>query len=308
MRPVKVIVLLLLCAGVSITGCKNDLNVPPGASVAQIIASDPNKDSLLYHALKRTGYLQFVSSSPNLTLFAPNNEAFVAAGYPTYAAIDAANLTDLTYIIGYHLAGRALAPNKIPANGQLQTLNNYIFTSNTAKGIFINGIALSTTYEAAANGVIYRLNKLLTPPAQTLQQIIDTDNNLSFFAKAVKTDTSLIIFSSLTSFNTALVPVNQAFKDAGLADEAAVAALGVDSLDKLIKYHIIEKQHLLTTDFINGTRYLNMRDSAIYTSVGTEATFLKAYPKGQSILIPFVKKDSIAINGVIHYIDQLLKP
>lgn len=306
MRPVKLIVLVLLCTIASITGCKNDLTAPPGASVAQSISGDTSR-SLLYYALERTGYLELASTSPNITLFAPDNNAFRAEGIFTNEDVDALDLTALKYVIGYHLAGRSLPVNKIPANGQLQTLSNYIFTSNTAKGIFINATALPSNYEAAANGVVYKISGLLVPPTQTLQQLINADTSLTFFNKAIAKDT-LVIFNSLTTFYTVLAPVNNAFRAVNLNSIEAVEALSRDSLGKIIRYHVISNSHLLTTDFVKDAQYKNMRDSLLITVTDPAPQFVAGYPKGQTRFIDFIKKDSIAINGVIHRVDELLIP
>jgi uncharacterized surface protein with fasciclin (FAS1) repeats len=311
MKLIKVIFLFLLFSYAGITGCKkSNLEEPPGASVTQVIANDPTY-SLLYYALQRTGYLSFTSTTPNITLFAPSNAAFTTFGLPDKAAIDAKDLDTLKYYIGYHLSGRAISASKILASGQLETLSNYIFTSRDSTGnLFLNASPIPTSYTGAANGIIYPVTRVLEPPTQTLQQLIAADTSLSLFARAVAKDT-LTIFSDLTTLYTLFAPVNNAFREWNINTIAQVDALGKDSLDKLIKYHVISSSHILTTDFVNAAKIKNLRDSILVTGKPPLSSALAIYAPYQGArykAIPFLKKDSIAVNGVIYRIGTLLIP
>ena len=306
MKLAKVVFLFLFFSVISLVSCKKTgVEEPPGASVAQIITGDANY-TLLYHALERTGYLKFIGTTPNVTLFAPSNAAFISSGLTSEAIIDAVNLQYLQEVIGYHLAGRALPTSKIVAQGQLEMLYNYILTSNTISGVFINGVPLQSNYIAAANGVVYPLTRMLEPPSKTLQMMIDTDTTVSLFAHAVKRD-SITIFTPATAFTfyTVFAPTNAAFRERNIFDTNQVNALGKARLDTLIKRHTISSSHLLTTDFVTGAFIKTMSDSSLSTWVGPPAYLAVPFPR-QSKDVPIVKKDSIAINGVKHSIDTLL--
>jgi uncharacterized surface protein with fasciclin (FAS1) repeats len=193
----------------------------------------------------------------------------------------------------------------------LETLSNYIFTSNTTSGLYINTIPLPTNYTAAANGIIYPLTRVLEPPFQTLQELISADTSLTLFARAIEKDTTLTIFSSLTALYTLFAPVNNAFRQRNINTTAQIDALGVDSLDKIIKYHVISGSHLLSTDFINANKITTMGDSILVTGTvrpsSTEPYLIAPY-QDLNFAINFSKKDSIAVNGVIYRIGKLLAP
>jgi uncharacterized surface protein with fasciclin (FAS1) repeats len=311
MKLIKVVFFFLLFSGLGITGCKKGgLEEPPGITVLQIITTD-SKYTLLNYALQRTGYRNLLATTPNITLFAPSDAAFTAAGLATTADIDALNIDFLKYFIGYHLSGRSVPTSKILANGRLETLSNYIFTSSNTTGLFINAIPLPVNYTAAANGVIYPLTSVLQPPTNTLQGLINSDTSLSLFARAIAKDSlAIALVSDLTNLYTLFAPVNNAFRARNIYTNSEIDALGKEALDTLIKHHLISSSHILSTDFINGNRIKNMRDSSLYTGVAVDA-------KGPYLIVPyqstttpvyFLKKDSIAVNGTIYRIEKLLSP
>jgi uncharacterized surface protein with fasciclin (FAS1) repeats len=87
--------------------------LPAAPTLASAVAASSN---LTYFAtaLNTSGQMAILnSSSTPVTVFAPGNSAFIAAGYPTIASIQAASPAALTAIIRAHVvpATNALAPN-----------------------------------------------------------------------------------------------------------------------------------------------------------------------------------------------------
>lgn len=107
------------------------------------------------------------------TLFAPTNEAFIAAGIttlPNQATLDAV----LTYhVIGSEVRAAQLPANTAPANSEITTLGGKFYLSNRgANGVFINGTTRVTTTDIVAdNGVVHVINRTLMPPLQTVGAI-----------------------------------------------------------------------------------------------------------------------------------------
>ncbi len=138
-------------------------------SAAQLIASDT---SLAYfaEALKHTG-LNIIPASGWNTLLAPVDSAFIAAGYPTLASIDNADIAALTNILQYHiLPGQYFTGSFIGLTtvATLQGSNiNIAFSNGAAQftGTSDTSAAIITTPNrvAASNIVLHNINGLLMP-------------------------------------------------------------------------------------------------------------------------------------------------
>ncbi|BAV07647.1 Uncaracterized surface protein containing fasciclin (FAS1) repeats [Filimonas lacunae] len=307
--------LLVMIAGIAcISSCKNKFATPPNESIAQLI--DANSDySILDSALVRTGYKSILSTSPSLTLFAPNNAAFAAAGY-TLDSIKTMDTARLNKLIGYHLIGEALTPGNIKAQSRLQTLNGqYIYTSHTAiYGSRVNGLPIENSYIAASNGIIHAISQLLVSPTKTLQQFLEADTTLSLYRAALNMATDTItVFNTTVSYHTLFAPVNNAFRQAGLGTVTALsAALTTDSILKLVNHHYISATLWQTGDFIYNTQVTTASDSLIIlnTEENSSNKQLGVYVRNRPALffVPFLTKDSFATNGIIHKVDTLFWP
>lgn len=110
-----------------------------------------------------------MSDATAFTIFAPTNQAFVAAGFSTTAAIGAADPATLAKILLYHVVpGRLFTPNLV--SGTLMTANNTAFRVDANTDIKItstkNGSQSATVTKAnvlATNGVIHVIDRVLIP-------------------------------------------------------------------------------------------------------------------------------------------------
>jgi uncharacterized surface protein with fasciclin (FAS1) repeats len=135
---------------------------------------------LFIEALSQTGVsLKLLGSSGSLTLFAPNDAAFVALGAPynTIASIKSLNtaqLTTLKNILLYHiLPDRYYSPSFKSASVNT-LLTGKSLTINIDSGVKITGIAANNTANVvtlkangynvtALNGVLHTIDKVLLP-------------------------------------------------------------------------------------------------------------------------------------------------
>ena len=148
----------------------------PSGTIASIVSGLADADSLftiLRAALVATGLDQTLAASDPNTVFAPTDDAFIAAGFADFAALDAATTDDeLTDILLYHvIAGRNLTVDL--SSGRTFTL---LGPSGMAQGIDIEAsssavaldIAIETTSDTevinimATNGVIHIIDDVLT--------------------------------------------------------------------------------------------------------------------------------------------------
>ena len=94
---------LLFSAATLFTSCKKDEPVVPTVkNIAETVASDPNF-SLLNQAVTKAGLASALSSG-SLTVFAPDNAAFAAAGI-TSTTINTLTATQVADLLKYHVVG-----------------------------------------------------------------------------------------------------------------------------------------------------------------------------------------------------------
>lgn len=149
-------------------------------SVGNVLTTIQNNPKLTYltAALRRVGstnptlqtLLTNTSPSNTITIFAPNDDAFRAAGYETLAAIETANVQTLANTLLYHMASGVVFTDQLQT-GTIGTLYNNTKLRMTVKinEITIRGnknttVAVIRTPDlAATNGVVHIIDQVLLP-------------------------------------------------------------------------------------------------------------------------------------------------
>ncbi len=157
------------------------LLIPPMGNIVETAKSKPSL-SFLVVAIERasqgnTNLAEVLSDSNLNTVFAPTNEAFIAANYADIAAVKAADPATLSNILLYHvLPGRVFSTNfglDISLNpttlqgSKISITPAGIYGQLTAsvKGFNNNASATVTAIDVVAtNGVMHIIDKLLLPP------------------------------------------------------------------------------------------------------------------------------------------------
>src|SRR5664279_3699194 len=94
-------ILFIFVIGLTASSCKKEHKKGP-KSIYGTIANDPNY-SFLTAAVNKAGLMSALNddSKPALTLFAPTNDAFIAAGFNTAADLTSVPDSTLTAILLY---------------------------------------------------------------------------------------------------------------------------------------------------------------------------------------------------------------
>lgn len=147
--------------------------MPPAGNLVKVAQENSNLTYLVAAVLRAsegtTNVAQVLSSEGPYTVFAPTNQAFINAGFPTIASIQAADPNTLASILTYHVvAARAFSTDL--SNGQnLTTLNGgtvkiALGTSATVKGNKNDSPAtIASVNIMANNGVVHVIDKVLLP-------------------------------------------------------------------------------------------------------------------------------------------------
>jgi transforming growth factor-beta-induced protein len=161
----------------------------PGSSLntLQTIAANPN---LTYMAAAIAVTSQFATTEPandmsgylsntNLgkvsTLYAPTNAAFIAAGYPTIASINAAAPLTIVNLIKHHILSQRLSSGSFVNNDTATTLyfntlsNSYSSLTITTPPYKVKGasnvaaVTVSSADNVTTNGIVNIIDQVLTP-------------------------------------------------------------------------------------------------------------------------------------------------
>lgn len=155
--------------------------LPPAGNILAVAQADTSL-SLLTAAALRGGALvtgALSSTATALTVFAPTNAAFRAAGFPTAAAINAAPEATLTAVLTNHVIANARAYSPTLTSGPIATFGGGSLTATVGTGgsvtLLSRGNAtnvsnvLANTPTArnrdinATNGVIHKIDRVLLP-------------------------------------------------------------------------------------------------------------------------------------------------
>jgi uncharacterized surface protein with fasciclin (FAS1) repeats len=148
--------------------------IPPAGNLVVTAQANPDFSYLVAAILKastgKTNVAGLLSGSGIYTVFAPTNKAFIGAGFPTIASIQAADPDVLTSILTYHVIAARVFSSDLTNNAQPTTLNGGKVTIKLTSGAQVLGVGngtnasnITATNIMASNGVIHVIDRVLLP-------------------------------------------------------------------------------------------------------------------------------------------------
>ncbi|MBD0259477.1 MAG: fasciclin domain-containing protein [Cytophagales bacterium] len=143
--------------------------LPPVGNIVETAVALGENFTYLVAAVQRANVAGVLSGAGPLTVFAPVNQAFIAAGFPTIASIQAADPAALTTILTYHVVpGRVFSTNLTTSN--VATAQGGNVSVNVGTGVQVTGLGnggnaanVVRPNVVATNGVIHAIDRVLLP-------------------------------------------------------------------------------------------------------------------------------------------------
>ena len=312
--PLTKALCLLAFTAMIATSCKKS-NPGPGIpkTIYETISCDA-QFSFLTAAINKAGLVNALNAKgkTDLTLFAPTNDAFKAAGFTKLSDLAAVPDSTLTAILLYHVLSGKVDADDVPlaSNTAVTTLNGQpLYATRTSDGkVFVNGVSVIKANIECTNGVVHAINRVLMPATGTIVQTAIGNPNLSLLVAAVlrasqgTTDVATVL-SSAGPF-TVFAPTNQAFISAGFADANAINAADPNTLTTILTYHVIGGR-IFSSDLVDGEMPATVNGETVTIKLTSGPQV-----KGQSNSSPsnIIATDIVTTNGVVHVIDQVLLP
>lgn len=265
--------------------------------------------TVLAAALRQVNLLETVATTENITVFAPDNAAFVAAGI---TSLDGFSDEELTTVLTYHVLGARVLSTQLPASGIAETLEGgniylgYLFGGR----VLINGLTeIKAVDIEKSNGVIHVIDRTLVPPAPNVVEIavalaeaeenqqftvlvsLLTDPAYSDIADAIIAEDDITVFA----------PTDAAFAE--IAD--LIPTLSEAQISNILTYHAAGAR-VFSSDLNEGDNLtmLNLQDINVKTING-ETIILQDKSADETNVIEVNVHGS---NGVIHVVDKVLIP
>ncbi len=291
--------------------------------------------SILTAAVVKANLLStLIDTEANYTLFAPNNDAFEAAGI---TSLDGLTANDLAPILTYHVLDSEVFGDGLPTTGSAVTsLGGDFYLSINDNGTFINGLTEVTTATLSGealdynNGVVHLIDRTLVPASQNVVEIAvaASQETEAEFTQLVAALTAAELTTALSADGpfTVFAPTDAAFQalyDAvGDQDDDQdndindlVAAVGMETITNVLLYHVLDAR-VFSSDIpnlLNGNSSVTIDLSLLDGSSWNLNSDLTITPTDEALSVglddaTITSADIFATNGVIHVIDQVILP
>jgi uncharacterized surface protein with fasciclin (FAS1) repeats len=318
-RNLKSMVLLAAVAvGMTLSSCNKDTDtipdpIDPTTNTITDIVVAGDDFSILESAVVKADLQGTLSGTGPFTVFAPDNDAFAAAGISA-STIASLSASDLESLLLYHTLNGKIEAADVPAgpNAKVVTANgDSVFVTRNTSGVFVNGIQVKTADVSADNGVVHVLTKALTPASGNIVETA-VASGLDSLVKAVTTATNAMggdptLANTLsTATLTVFAPTNAAFTQ--LLTDLSVTDINdipIQTLLDVLQYHVVPGR-AFSSDLANGPLGMLAGGNTTIDLSGNPPTITGTNNGTNSSAI--TATNIMCTNGVVHLIDRVLLP
>uniref|UniRef100_A0AAY4EZ16 Periostin n=1 Tax=Denticeps clupeoides TaxID=299321 RepID=A0AAY4EZ16_9TELE len=237
----------------------------------------------------------------SFTFFAPSNEAWDLLNAEIRSSLVSNVNIELYNALHYHMANKRLLTKDLKDGLTITSMYNDLglFINHYSNGIVtVNCARIIHGNQIATNGVVHVIDRVITAVGNTIQSVIETEDDLSSLYSAVSTS-GLLDKLGQPGHYTLFAPTNDAFDK---MDSDVLERLMSDEvvLKALVNYHLLNSVQC-SEAIMSGASYETLEGHNI--EIGCDGDSLTV--NGIKMVL---KKDIVTTNGVIHLIDQILMP
>ncbi|MBR7951439.1 fasciclin domain-containing protein [Microvirga sp. STR05] len=324
---------LFAASSFTLASCDDDdedvTPTPTSQNIVQVAQGNASFSTLVA-AVTKADLGATLSGTGPFTVFAPTNDAFAKLSAPfnnaanITAITDPAQIATLRGILLYHVVAANVKAADI-ANGSSTvatarpattvggaTINdNTLYLTKNASGVSINGGTRVVTADvSASNGTIHAIDNVLMPPSQTIAAIVvasasrTTNPEFTLLLQALQRPAAAAILTAAGTASanvTVFAPTDAAFR--ALLGTAPLSSVSDADLTAILSRHVIGTGRVFSSDLAAGT----------VTTLGGPVTVAAASNSftvrgGTGTAANIASANILATNGVIHVIDQVLRP
>lgn len=138
-------------------------------TVVQVATTNDDFETLV-SALTEAGLVSDLEGTGPFTVFAPNDDAFAAAGITSEADFPETDV--LTSILQYHVVAGSFLSTELES-GYYETLNgDSIYVDASENGVFVNGVEVISADLEAGNGVVHVIGEVLMPDVTSYEAFL----------------------------------------------------------------------------------------------------------------------------------------
>jgi uncharacterized surface protein with fasciclin (FAS1) repeats len=265
-------------------------------SIVDIVVNSPRHETL-ETAVGAAGLVDALSAEGTFTLFAPTDDAFAALGQETIDALLADPTGDLAEILKYHVVGATALSGDLSDGDTFTTLEGSDITvTMNDDGVFINDAQVVFADYQAPNGVVHVIDAVITPPTNTVVDIIVNSEAHENLEAAVGAAGLVDALSGDGPF-TVFAPTDDAFAALGQATIDALFADAEGALAEILQYHVVSGK-IMEGELSDGQIATMLEGTDAFISLFDE----KAYINQAMITVTDIEAD----NGVVHVIDAVI--
>ncbi|KAF2473461.1 FAS1 domain-containing protein [Lindgomyces ingoldianus] len=257
------------------------------------------------------GLIQALGQTQNITILAPNNDAFSALLSSSAGGALASDSGLVSALLQYHVLNGTYPASMITNMSMFipTLLMNESYSSVTGgqrveavmignETVFYSGLLQNSTVTQAninfTGGIIHVVDSVLTLPI-SVSETASTANLTSIRGALNATNLTSII--NETPDLTIFAPTNGAFQSIG----SALANLSVSDLADILTYHVVNGTVAYSASLMNGTSIQTVQGGNITITIDANGT---VFVNSAKVITPNV----LVANGVVHVIDNVLNP
>uniref|UniRef100_A0A671UB80 Transforming growth factor-beta-induced protein ig-h3 n=1 Tax=Sparus aurata TaxID=8175 RepID=A0A671UB80_SPAAU len=264
----------------------NELLIPDSAKVLLELAESSSVDTAA-KLFVEAGLTPHLTGSEALTMLAPLDDAFKGSLTMT---------PDMRKLMINHIIKEQLSSKSLYHGQELETLGGlklrvFVYRNN----LCIENACIAAHDKTGRYATMFTVDKVLTPPMGTVMDVLKADDRFSLLVGAIQTAgmTELLNQQGALTF---FAPTNDAFNTISPVD--TIVKTAPSELSGVLRYHLGEGM-LVSGGVSSHTRIKPLQGEKL--ELGRNST---VYVNK----IPVADADLMATNGVVHAINNVIKP